>query len=74
MAETSGIVLLSAWMPSNYQTRRCIYLSVWVGVIHYYSKMGRVLLAFDQLLHDMLLLDSQQGGSAEKSCTYMPKC
>ena len=34
MAETSGNVLVSAWMPSNCQTRRCIYLSVWIGVIH----------------------------------------
>ena len=53
MAESSGNVLVSAWMSSNYQTGRHIYLSVWVGEIYHYSKMGRILLAFDQMLHNI---------------------
>ena len=67
MAETSGNVLVSAWMPSNYQTRRCIYLSVWIGIIHYYSKIGRVLLAFDQLLHNICCYCTH---STKKGCIH----
>ena len=67
MAETSGNVLVSAWMTSNYQTRWCIYLSVWIGVIHYYSKMGRVLLAFDQLLHNICCYCTH---STKKGCIH----
>ena len=40
VSESSGNVLVSAWMPSSCQTRRHICLSVWVGVIHLFEDGG----------------------------------
>ena len=66
-ADSLGHILASPWTPSSYQTQRYVFISVWIGEIHYFSQTQRLIVTFDRALHDLCC---RCGGSTHTGCMH----
>ena len=62
-------VLASALLPEVYQSQRYVFISVWTGEVHYYSKTKRVIVTFDLISNDLLCRCSGSG-SSHRPCLH----
>ena len=65
MAKSVGKILAATWEPLEYQSERKIFISVWVGKVHHYCKIGRVVVTFDLVSHSLCC---QCSHSTKKGC------
>ena len=52
-ADSLGHILASAWTPASHQSQRYVFISVWIGEIHYFSQNQRLIVTFDLISHDL---------------------
>ena len=64
-ADSLGHILASAWTPSSHQTKRYVFISVWICEIHYFSQTQRLIVSFDLASHDLCCCCS---GSIHTGC------
>ena len=52
-ADSLGHILTSAWSPASHQSMRYVFISVWIGEIHYFSQNRRLIVTFDLISYDL---------------------